>query len=331
MSSINISVYPLDKTSQATCFPVTAELKELEWNFNYCDTAQLTTEKNSTKDLIKKEVQNCDLLILVGNLNYPSTQRKIMQFLSVAKQLGVLTIVFSIAPIMLLNWSSKYYVKCDAYKEDREIGTLQGNFEKTLSKTVLIQLQSGLSDIDAIDYDVNDFYDDVSPVYQLDFSNDKRQNESEILAGFYARFNNTNLTNIDSTPLINHYFKKFSSLSTSLVLAIKALLDPLTKQGPIGIDFADYRLAFERKGLYQTKLFTQELLLASKENNERWFQASTVVVTIFLKANDAIKVFNETSLVISNMLEKHDVLWLFTAVIEEHCFDNPVISITYKP
>jgi cell division GTPase FtsZ len=115
-----------------------------------------------------------------------------------------------------------------------------------------------------------------------------------------------------------------------LILTIKAIVEPITKQELIGIDFADYRLVFENKGFYQTKTFTQKALLKAKENNENWLTASVIIVTIFLKVDGAIKVFNKVSEAISNMLEGNDPLWLFTAVIEEKVNNEPMIVVIYR-
>jgi hypothetical protein len=329
MSDINISVYPLGKDSQVICREVISELKSVKCCYNYSENGQLTSEQyRSFESSIKEELLNCDLLILVSNLNYPSEQRKVMMILDIAEQLTIVTVVFSIKPILLLNWLSKIYFRSGVYKEDREVGALDQNFQKIISKTALIQLKSGLSYIDCIDYNVNDFYLNIDPIYCIDFTNYKHQDKKQILENFYSRTHKE----IELAPLTIHYLSEgFNDLSTRLILAIRSITEPIVEQELIGIDFANYRLAFNNKGLYQTKHFTQKELLKAKKSNERWLSASVIIVTVFLKVEHAIDVFSQISTTISILLERDKPLWLCAAVIDEQVRDEPIITVIYKP
>lgn len=153
--------------------------------------------------------------------------------------------------------------------------------------------------------------------------------KASVLIGFDDSSVDNDINNC--SLLFNYYTNKgFNDLSTKLILAIRGISEPMVRQELVGVDFADYRLAFENKGLYQTKTFTQEALLKAKENNEPWLAASVIIVTIFLKVDGAIDVFSKISTTISNMLEGGELFWLCTAVIDEQIKDEPMIIITYN-
>jgi hypothetical protein len=131
-------------------------------------------------------------------------------------------------------------------------------------------------------------------------------------------------------PLIHFYKSKgLSSLSINLLLGIKSIVSPMTRQEVIGVDFADYRLAFKQKGFYYTKLYQAECLGNAELDNDSWLNANIVIMTIYLNAHNAVNILSETSTLVSNMLKANNVIWLLTAVIEERVKGDPLIFITH--
>ncbi|ALO35864.1 hypothetical protein CMT41_14890 [Colwellia sp. MT41] len=136
---------------------------------------------------------------------------------------------------------------------------------------------------------------------------------------------------IATTPFIQYYLAKgLELLSINLILTIKAIVEPVTQQELIGVDFTDYCLAFANKGFYQTKLYTQETLFKAEVNSDSWLKAKVIIVTIFLSTDHALDVFSATSTSICNMLEESNALLLFAPVIAEHAQDEAVIALLYK-
>jgi len=136
---------------------------------------------------------------------------------------------------------------------------------------------------------------------------------------------------ITTTPFIQYFLAKgLDPLSINLILTIKAIVDPVTRQELIGVDFADYRLAFANKGLYQTRLCTSEVLFKIQENNDNWLKAKVIIVTIFLNTEHTLDVFSTTSSSICYRLKGSDALLLIAPVISERVQGEPIISIIYK-
>ena len=103
----------------------------------------------------------------------------------------------------------------------------------------------------------------------------------------------------------------------------------MTRQEVIGVDFADYRLAFKKKGFYYTKLYQTEYLRNAKLDSDSWLNANIVIMTIYLNAHNAVNILSETSTLVSNILKANNVIWLLTAVIEESVKGEPLIFITH--
>lgn len=139
----------------------------------------------------------------------------------------------------------------------------------------------------------------------------------------------------ENNMIINHVLiknninKGLEHLSVQLILSIKAITEPMIKQELIGVDIADYRWAFEHKGLYQTKLFTKEALDKALVNRDHWLKAKVIVATIYLHQYKAIDIFSTTSETICNMLRGNNAALLIAPVIGEHVQDDPIISMMY--
>jgi len=135
----------------------------------------------------------------------------------------------------------------------------------------------------------------------------------------------------ESTTLTQHYTSKgFGTLSTQLIVAIRAVTDPVIRQELIGVDFDNYRLAFANKGFYQTKEYSYEALNQAEENNDNWLQARVIFATIYLKNKDALDIYSSTSSAICNMLKGSDALLLVCPIIEEYVESSPSIIIFYN-
>jgi hypothetical protein len=143
----------------------------------------------------------------------------------------------------------------------------------------------------------------------------------------YSPYNNL----LEVTPLINQYLASdLDILSIKLLFLLKSIVEPITRQELIGVDFADYRLAFANKGLYQTRLCTSEVLFKIQENNDNWLKAKVIIVTIFLNTDHALDVFSTTSSSICYRLKGSNALLLIAPVISERVQGEPIISIIYK-
>jgi hypothetical protein len=133
------------------------------------------------------------------------------------------------------------------------------------------------------------------------------------------------------TPFIQHYTTKgFNSLSVRLIIAIKAIVEPVARQELIGVDFADYCLVFADKGLYQTKLYTQEGLSKVNIKNDSWLRAKVITATVFLPSDNALDSFSVISTSICNMVEGSNTLLLITPVIAECTQGEPAVVIIYN-
>jgi len=131
--------------------------------------------------------------------------------------------------------------------------------------------------------------------------------------------------------LTQHYISEgLSYLSTRLMIAIRAIIDPVIRQELIGVDFADYRLAFANKGFYQIKEYSYEFLIQAEVNNYNWLQVKVIFATIYLNSKDAIDIYSSASRAISNMLNGSDALLLVCPVIEEYVECAPTIVIFYN-
>ncbi|MEI6893483.1 MAG: hypothetical protein V5789_02385 [Colwellia sp.] len=134
-----------------------------------------------------------------------------------------------------------------------------------------------------------------------------------------------------ATSLTQHYISEgVDHLSTKLIVAIRAVIDPVIRQDLIGVDFADYRLAFANKGFYQTKEYSYEALNQAEVNNDNWLQAKVIFVTIYLNRKDAIDVYSEVSTSVCNMLKESHARLLITPVIEGRVQNKAVITIIYN-
>jgi cell division GTPase FtsZ len=135
----------------------------------------------------------------------------------------------------------------------------------------------------------------------------------------------------EPTTLTQHYISEgFDHLSTKLIVAIRAVTDPVIRQELIGVDFANYRLAFANQGFYQTKEYSYEALNQAEVNNDNWLQAKVIFATIYLKNKDALDVYSSTSGAICNMLKGSDALLLICPIIEEYVHSAPVTVIFFK-
>jgi hypothetical protein len=135
----------------------------------------------------------------------------------------------------------------------------------------------------------------------------------------------------ESTVLTRHYMSEgFSYLSTKLIIAIRAVTDPVIRQELIGVDFANYRLAFANKGVYQTKEYSYEALNQTEVNNDNWLKAKIIFATIYLKNKDALDVYSSTSNAICNMLKESDALLLICPIIEERVQGKALIIMIYS-
>jgi hypothetical protein len=135
----------------------------------------------------------------------------------------------------------------------------------------------------------------------------------------------------ESTVLTRHYMSEgFSYLSTKLIIAIRAVTDPIISQAIIGVDFANYRLAFANKGFYQTKEYSYEALNQTEVNNDNWLKATVIFATIYLKNKDALDVYSSISNAICNKLRGSDALLLICPIIEEYAEYSPTIIIFYN-
>ena len=315
MPEINIYAYPLGEDSKIICSHIASEINDIKWCFSYSDN-------------INKELLNCDLLILIANLNYPSELRQVIWIMRAAEQSAIPIVVCTITPILLLRWGKMSYHRSPAYKDDREIGTLESYFHQVLSKTAVIQLESGLSYSYCEDYDVHDFYKNIKHVSTL-FRDKKSIKKTP--QKFDIKSIKVDQKNIARTPLVRHYSAKgFKPICIDFLLKIKAIVGPITRQELIGVDFADYDLAFANKGLYQTVIYTQEALSNARVNNGYWFKANVIIATIFLNSESALDRFSTISKLISNMLKVSEALLLIAPVIDECAQDEPIISIIYK-
>jgi hypothetical protein len=134
-----------------------------------------------------------------------------------------------------------------------------------------------------------------------------------------------------ATALTQHYIGEgFSYLSAQLIVAIRAVADPVIRQELIGVDFADYCLAFANKGFYQIKNYYYEALIQAEVNNDNWLQAKVIFVTIYLNRKDAIDVYSEISTSVCNMLSESDTLLLILPIIEERVQGKTLTTIIYS-
>jgi hypothetical protein len=135
----------------------------------------------------------------------------------------------------------------------------------------------------------------------------------------------------ESTVLTRHYMSEgFSYLSTKLIIAIRAVTDPIISQAIIGVDFANYRLAFANKGFYQTKEYSYEALNQAEVNNDNWLKATVIFATIYLKNKDAIDVYSSISNAICNKFRGSDALLLICPIIEERVQGKALIIMIYS-
>jgi hypothetical protein len=134
---------------------------------------------------------------------------------------------------------------------------------------------------------------------------------------------------LEVTTFINQYLARELDI-LSIKLLLKSIVEPITRQELIGVDFADYRLAFANKGLYQARLCTSEVLFKTEESNDYWLKAKVIIVTIFLNTDHALDIFSTTSSSICNRLKGSDALLLIAPVINERIQGEPIISLIYK-
>jgi len=122
----------------------------------------------------------------------------------------------------------------------------------------------------------------------------------------------------------------YSVLSMNLLITLKALVEPITQQALIGVDFADYQLALACKGYYHTSLYTAVDLTKANNLTAGWQQSEIIIVSIFLNTNNALEVFYDTSELICNILKKSNAKLLIAPIIDEYITKEPLVSITYK-
>lgn len=133
------------------------------------------------------------------------------------------------------------------------------------------------------------------------------------------------------TPFVQHYTTKgFNSLLVRLIITMRAIVEAITRQELIGVDFADYCLFLADKGLYQTKLYTQNGLSKVSIKNDSWLNAKSITATIFLPSDNALDLFSVISTSICNMVEGSNTLLLITPVIAECVKGEPVVVIIYN-